>query len=47
MTISPASKVIISVKNYCQIVNNTFQKYTKDNLEDKSLSKLIIIDFKN
>lgn len=47
MTTSLALEVIISDKNQCQIVANTFQGYADDNLESKFLWESIKIDFED
>lgn len=43
----PISKVIMSDKDYRQIITNGFQGYIDDNLEDKQLWESIKIDFEN
>lgn len=47
MTILLTLEVIMSDKNYCQIVTNAFQGYANDNFEGKPLWESIKIDFEN
>ncbi len=47
MASSPASDVILSAKDYCQIVIDTFQGYADKEFEDKPLWRALKIDFKN